>query len=120
MLADTTFRIPVRLPTFCQADTGHRRWVWTDAPKKYKSIEKHTFGSAELPQILKESIGEETAEITLIGLCTDICVVSNALLIKAALTETEIYVDSACCAGVTPASHKAALDTMRSCQINIL
>lgn len=88
--------------------------------KKYKSIEKHTFGSAELPQILKESIGEETAEITLIGLCTDICVVSNALLIKAALTETEIYVDSACCAGVTPASHKAALDTMRSCQINIL
>ena len=88
--------------------------------KKYKSIEKHTFGSAELPQILKESIGEETAEITLIGLCTDICVVSNALLIKAALTETEIYVDSACCAGVTPSSHKAALDTMRSCQINIL
>ena len=53
------------------------------------------------------------------GLCTDICVVSNALLLKAALPETEIFVDGACCAGVTPESHRAALTTMKMCQIQI-
>ena len=59
-------------------------------------------------------------EIELIGLCTDICVVSNALLLKAAMPETDIKVDASCCAGVTKESHEAALCTMKSCQIQIL
>lgn len=84
------------------------------------SVEKPTFGSVELPDLLKETIGNETAEITLIGLCTDICVVSNALLLKANFLNSEIYVDSSCCAGVTPKTHNAALQTMKCCHINII
>ena len=88
--------------------------------KNYKSVEKLTFGSVDLPDLIKASIGSDTAEITLIGLCTDICVVSNALMLKANLLDAEIFVDSACCAGVTPQTHDAALQTMRCCQINVL
>lgn len=88
--------------------------------KKYKTVEKLTFGSVELPELVKEAIGDETAEVTLIGLCTDICVVSNALLLKANFLDSEITVDSSCCAGVTPETHTAALETMRCCQINII
>jgi nicotinamidase-related amidase len=62
----------------------------------------------------------EDFSIELIGLCTDICVVSNALLLKAFFPEAEISVDSSCCAGVTPELHEAALRTMQSCQIDIL
>ena len=62
---------------------------------------------------------EEIESIELIGLCTDICVVSNALLLKAAMPEVPIFVDSKCCAGVTPEKHEAALETMRSCQITV-
>ena len=58
--------------------------------------------------------------IELIGLCTDICVVSNAMLLKAALPEAQVQVSAACCAGVTPEKHRAALETMASCQIDIL
>lgn len=79
---------------------------------------KRTFGSLELVQALAGS-GEAIEEIELIGLCTDICVVSNALLIKAFLPEVRVAVDAACCAGVTPEKHRAALETMRSCQIVI-
>ena len=78
--------------------------------------EKNTFGSKELMSDLAEMQPEC---IEFIGLCTDICVVSNALGVKAWLPETPIYVDSRCCAGVTPQSHQAALDTMASCQIQI-
>ena len=88
--------------------------------KNYKTVEKLTFGSVELPDLVKETIGDQTAEITLIGLCTDICVVSTALLLKANLLDVEIFVDAQCCAGVTPQSHNAALDTMRCCQINVI
>ena len=88
--------------------------------KDYKTVEKLTFGSVKLPDMIKECIGENKAEITLIGLCTDICVVSNALILKANLLDTEIFVDSSCCAGVTPETHNAALDTMRCCQINVI
>lgn len=87
--------------------------------KSYKTVEKLTFGSVELPQMVKEVIGNETAEITLIGLCTDICVVSNALLLKANFLDSEICVDASCCAGVTRDTHNAALQTMKCCQINI-
>ena len=79
-------------------------------------IEKPTFGSVELVEYLEKV---DFDEIEFIGLCTDICVVSNALLIKARFPEREVSVDSSCCAGVTPATHEAALTTMRMCQINV-
>ena len=80
-------------------------------------LEKPTFGSVDLAKRLASM--EDLEEAELVGLCTDICVVSNALLIKAALPELEISVDAACCAGVTPEKHRAALETMRSCQIRV-
>ena len=83
-------------------------------------FEKPTFGSKELGSYLaKLDQKEEIEEIEVIGLCTDICVISNALLIKAFLPETKISVDSSCCAGVTPQSHENALEAMKMCQINI-
>lgn len=83
-------------------------------------IDKPTFGSPELGALLlEESIREGIGEITVVGLCTDICVISNALLIKAFLPETPVSVDAACCAGVTPQSHKNALEAMKLCQIRI-
>ena len=84
-------------------------------------IDKPTFGSPELGALLlEENIREEIGEITVIGLCTDICVISNALLIKAFLPEVSVKVDAACCAGVTPQSHKNALEAMKLCQIGII
>ena len=88
--------------------------------KKYTSVEKNTFGSVNLPNIIREAAGDEEFDIELIGLCTDICVVSNALLLKANFPEVPMSVDSRCCAGVTPDKHEAALETMRSCQIDII
>lgn len=84
-------------------------------------FEKPTFGSKELGQYLADMAkDEDIEEIEVIGLCTDICVISNALLIKAFLPEVKITVDSACCAGVTPKSHENALEAMKMCQINII
>ena len=68
-------------------------------------------------ELLKQENERETLELEMAGLCTDICVVSNALLLKAAMPEITIRVDASCCAGVTPESHKAALLTMGMCQI---
>lgn len=83
-------------------------------------IDKPAFGSTELADRIR-SIGEKEAiTVTLIGLCTDICVVSNALLIKAALPETRVRVIASCMAGVTPESHAAALTTMTMCQVEVL
>lgn len=83
-------------------------------------VDKPTFGSSALGGMLvTENIREPIESITLIGLCTDICVISNALLIKAFLPEVEIKVDAACCAGVTPESHKTALAAMLPCQITV-
>lgn len=59
-------------------------------------------------------------EIELVGLCTDICVISNALILKAFFPEAEITVDASCCAGVTPETHNAALAAMKMCQINVI
>lgn len=82
--------------------------------------DKVTFGCPELARDLVRAHGQEPVEsIELIGVCTDICVVSNALTIKAHLPEVPMYVDPACCAGVTPQAHEAALATMRSCQIQM-
>ena len=79
--------------------------------------EKPTFGSTALAKDITEIASAEDIEIELIGLCTDICVVSNALLLKATMPEVPISVDPACCAGVTPESHEAALLTMQMCQV---
>jgi len=85
-------------------------------------IDKPTFGSAKLGEILKEQHEnkEPIESIELVGLCTDICVISNALLLKAFLPEVPIFVDASCCAGVTPESHKQALEAMKMCQITIV
>lgn len=90
-----------------------------EAVKGAVIINKPTFGSTGLMHIIREISDKEEISIELIGLCTDICVVSNALLLKAAMPEVEISVDAACCAGVTPEKHEAALETMRSCQIQV-
>lgn len=83
-------------------------------------IDKPAFGSTELAHRLVRMAQEDELDITLVGLCTDICVVSNALLVKASLPETPVRVIAECCAGVTPQSHQAALETMKMCQIQIL
>lgn len=88
--------------------------------KEYTAVEKPTFGSVKLPEIIREKAQGEDFSVELIGLCTDICVVSNALLVKANFPEAHISVDSACCAGVTVESHNAALLTMKSCQIDVI
>lgn len=87
--------------------------------KDYCVVEKPTFGSVDLPFLVRGMAGEEVFDVTLIGLCTDICVVSNALLLKAHFPEVPIAVESALCAGVTPDSHAAALQTMTMCQIDV-
>ena len=83
---------------------------------KGRYFEKNTFGSMELAQWAAKKGYEE---IELVGLCTDICVISNAMLLKAALPEARIRVDGGCCAGVTPESHKNALEAMKMCQIEV-
>ena len=82
-------------------------------------IDKPGFGSLDLADILLARNDKEPKEIEMVGLCTDICVVSNAVILKAKLPETKITVDGSCCAGVTPKTHEEALDVMRMCQINI-
>jgi len=85
-------------------------------------INKETFGYQDLPKKIENALLFKVGcdEIELVGLCTDICVVSNALLLKAAFyEEMEISVDANCCAGVTPETHEAALKTMEMCQINV-
>lgn len=86
--------------------------------KGYTQVYKPTFGSVDLVEIIRKYDIENT-QVEFIGLCTDICVVSNALLLKANFPEMNILVDAACCAGVTPAKHIAALETMSSCQIDV-
>lgn len=98
---------------------GTEGWVLHPALVGYpgKRFEKATFGSTDLA--CYAATGHYT-RIELIGLCTDICVISNALLLKAALPEVPVLVDASCCAGVTPQSHMAALEAMKPCQIQIL
>lgn len=87
--------------------------------KKYKVIEKKTFGAKKLVKELRKKKYKKDMDIEFLGLCTDICVVSNALLAKAYFPEARISVDAKGCAGVTPQSHKAALETMKMCQIDV-
>lgn len=98
----------------------HSRIVEALSERAYISVEKLTFGSVELPGLVERAAAGEDFDITLIGLCTDICVVSNALILKANFPEKQIIVDGACCAGVTPQTHDAALQTMKMCQIEVV
>lgn len=82
-------------------------------------VDKITFGSVDLPGIVKD-YGDEIDEIELCGLCTDICVISNAMILKSTFPETKIVVDSKCCAGVSVESHNIALDAMKAVQIEVL
>ena len=93
--------------------------------REYEKVYKETFGSVFLPDLIYENMRKnedpnELYHIELIGLCTDICVVSNALLLKANYPEHKISVDATCCAGVTPETHNHALSVMRMCQIDII
>lgn len=88
--------------------------------KDFEIIVKYTFASIELAEVLQRMASKEELRITLVGLCTDICVASNALLLRAYLPNTVIQVAENCCAGVTKEKHEAALETMRSCQIDVI
>ena len=90
------------------------------ADREYTAVEKNTFGAKNLPDLITQAAEGEDFDLEVIGLCTDICVVSNALLLKAHFPEAPITVDASCCAGVTPQAHEAALATMASCQIDIV
>ena len=102
-------------------------WGWqleprVEAVRDSTPIEKPTFGSKGLAEVLKARHTYEgpLEEIQLVGLCTDICVISNALLLKAFLPEVKLTVDASCCAGVTPESHQRALEAMKACQIEVV
>ncbi len=92
-----------------------------NAADEQHMIAKDTFGGVSLPMRIHEMLGgEEPEEVTLVGLCTDICVISNALLVKAFYPEAKIVVDAAACAGATPEGHINALNAMKPCQIDII
>ncbi|MEG6521935.1 cysteine hydrolase family protein [Desulfotomaculum sp. 1211_IL3151] len=95
---------------------------WEISPRVYVSgcpvIEKPSFGSLELAELIAGM--EEIQSIELIGICTDICVISNALILKAKMPEVPLVVDASCCAGVTLESHQNALDAMKACQIEVI
>ena len=99
---------------------GTSGWELDESIKPFKDkakgiFKKNYFGYQNIAEELK---GYD--KITIIGLCTDICVVANAMLLKVGLDNTELYVEKNCCAGVTCDKHEAALKTMESCQINII
>ena len=110
----------IKLPVeHCIKDTAG--WQICDELKEYAQtiIDKETFGSINLPEVLK-SFGDKIEEIELCGLCTDICVISNAMILKATFPETKIIVDSKCSAGVSNKSHNTALEAMKAVQIEII
>ena len=100
---------------------GTNGWEICPELKEYsenaKIFEKPTFGSVKLARYLA---GREYETVEFVGLCTDICVISNVLLVKAVMPESELFVHASCCAGVTPGSHKNALEAMNMCQVNII
>ena len=88
-------------------------------PHKSRSFDKFTFGSIDLGNFLRE-LAFTPERVELVGLCTDICVLSNAVIAKAALPNAHILVDAACCAGVTPESHDTALSAMKAIQVEVV
>ena len=104
-------------------DEKSKNWCEILKGKKYffyNPIKQNKSHIKNLEKQLQVGDGKYVSLITFIGLCTDICVISNALLVKAALPEVPIIVDAACCAGVTPESHENALNAMKMCQIDIV
>ena len=100
---------------------GSKGWHIADGVRTYsicQFIDKDTFGTFHFGKPYYKL--RQCESIELIGVCTDICVISNALILKAQYPEVEIYVDASCCAGTTPEMHKAALQVMKSCQINVI
>ena len=109
----------VKLPvSHCIKDTDGWQICNELQPYVETVIDKVTFGSVDLPKMLKD-FGEPIDEIELCGLCTDICVISNAMILKAAFPEVKITVDASCSAGVTVESHNTALNAMKAVQIEI-
>ena len=103
----------------CIKDTdGWRIRAELDALRKTEAIDKLTFGSSALVDVLKAE--KDIESITFVGLCTDICVISNAMVVKAFFPEVPLIVDAKGCAGVSPESHKRALEAMKVCQIKII
>lgn len=102
---------------------GSQGWEICEELKEYAAevpiFDKPAFGCQDLAEYLQES-GEEPDEIVLVGVCTDICVISNAMILKAFFPETLITVVEDCCAGVTKESHKRALEAMKVCQIQVV
>ncbi|HOO26969.1 MAG TPA: isochorismatase family cysteine hydrolase [Lachnospiraceae bacterium] len=101
---------------------GTAGWMIADGlegAQSYIYVDKPSFGWLGWKKLFEEN-KLDPSEIELCGLCTDICVVSNALILKAVFPETPLSVDASCCAGVTPKTHSAALETMRMCQVTIL
>lgn len=95
------------------------REKWEDYDEVFlpeSPLEKNAFGSTRLPEVLRKYAPEE---IELIGVCTDICVISNAMILRSSYPDIELSVDARGCAGVTPSSHSTALQSMEGCQINI-
>lgn len=113
----------IKLPVkHCIKDTfGWQISTGIEVPEGARIFDKETFGSTELAHTLaRENEKEKISEVELVGLCTDICVISNAFILKAYLPECEISVNSALCRGVTPESHENALAAMRACQIKVI
>lgn len=111
------------IPHCIEGSVGHRLCEGIEKAlegKKYTAIKKNTFGSFKLAEAICKDFGDSEIEIDICGLCTDICVVSNALILRAAFPNAEITLDASCCAGVTEKKHNAALETMRSCQIDVV
>ncbi len=114
-------KLPV--PHCIKGTKGHelREEVQAACDEKHAAgMDKLTFGAKELPEYLQKTYPQGLDGIELIGLCTDICVISNALLLKAFFTEVPVSVDASCCAGVTPQSHRNALEAMKMCQVEIV
>lgn len=108
-------------PISQEVDYSGKFYTYSTADIRKGRILKNTFGSEKLVEILKDiqkTVGIES--ITFMGLDTDVCVISNVLMTRAALPETPIYVVADCCAGITPEKHEAALTVMESCQIEII
>ena len=103
----------------CIKDTdGWQIRAELDALRKTEAIDKLTFGSSALVDVLKAE--KDIESITFVGLCTDICVISNAMMVKAFFPEVPLIVDAKGCAGVSPESHKRSLEAMKVCQIKVI
>ena len=88
--------------------------------RQYQEVIKAGFGSFSITRSLKDRFPGEEMEFELVGLCTDVCVVSNAMIIRAGYPNAKITVYASCCAGITPETHRAALTTMQCCQIDVV